>query len=461
MAQAASRIGRPKRAVLAVSGGPDSLALLLAAIDARKTPVLSDIHFDVVTVDHGLRQRSAIEADFVASIARSLALPHKTMRWAKPTHSGNLPAAARRARYGLLLDAARQSGATVILTAHHQDDQLETHLLARARGAGETGLAGMRRVRDIAPGVALMRPFLDVPGGRLKATVAAAGMRAVDDPTNADMAYHRVRLRQQLAAGDIDRRRLEMEIASHAARRDAGEAELAATIGTMAAKGEFAASGGGTLVFDRAALAAIERSTAFLLMQRAIAAVAGGNYAPGGRSVMRLVDALRGPDDRIAVSLGGALVDARSSVTVVREFGRTGIAGLAPADLVSHVVFDGRFDIRLSRDHCNRGAGIVAFGSLGRGNRIEQSLPVLTVGTTLVAVPEALARKAGAGVDRLEIASLVAWRLMRDLPLSRCDAAVGMVTAVTKGRESPSILPQKRPMMLARRGSPPIFDEIV
>ncbi|HDZ75211.1 MAG TPA: tRNA lysidine(34) synthetase TilS [Aurantimonas coralicida] len=451
MAQAASRIGRPKRAVLAVSGGPDSLALLLAASDARKTPVLSDIQFDVVTVDHGLRQRSAIEADFVASIARSLALPHKTMRWAKPAHSGNLPAAARRARYGLLLDAARQSGATVILTAHHQDDQLETHLLARARGAGETGLAGMRWVRDIAPGVALVRPFLDVPGGRLKATVAAAGMRAVDDPTNADVTYHRVRLRQQLAAGDIDRRRLEMEIASHAARRDAGEAKLAATIGTMAAKGEFAASGG-TLVFDRAALAAIERSTAFLLMQRAIAAVAGGDYAPGGRSVMRLVDALRGPDDRIAVSLGGALVDARSSVTVVREFGRTGIAGLAPADLVSHVVFDGRFDIRLSRDHCNRGAGIVAFGSLGRGNRIEQSLPVLTVGTTLVAVPEALARKAGAGVDRLEIASLVAWRLMRDLPLSRCDAAVGMVTAVTKGPGRPKHFAAKTPDDVGKEG---------
>jgi len=438
--------------VLAVSGGPDSLALLLAAYEARKTPVLSDIHFDVVTVDHGLRPQSAIEADFVAGIARTLDLPHETMRWAEPTHTGNIPAAARRARYRLLLDAARQSGATVILTAHHQDDQLETHLLARARGAGDTGLAGMRRVRDIAPGIALVRPFLDVPGGRLKATVAAAGIRAVDDPTNADATYHRVRLRQQLATGDIDRRRLEMEIASHTARRHAGEADLAKTIGAMAAKGELAANADGTLVFDRAALAAIERSTAFLLMQRAIAAVAGGDYAPGGRSVMRLVDALRGPDDRIAVSLGGALVDAASRVAVLREYGRSGIAGITPVDFASRVVFDGRFDIRLGRDHCDRGARIVAFGSLGRGNRIEQSLPVLTVGTTLVAVPETLARKAGASVDRLEIASLIAWRLMRDLPVSRCDAAAGIVGAVTKGPDRPKHFAAKAPDDVGKEG---------
>ncbi len=438
--------------MLAVSGGPDSLALLLAASEARKSPFLSDIQFDVVTVDHGLRPQSAMEADFVAGIALKMKFPHKTMCWAEPAHSGNLPAAARRARYGLLLDAARQSGATVILTAHHQDDQLETHLLARARGAGDTGLAGMRRVRDIAPGIALVRPFLGVPGGRLKATVADRDLRAVDDPTNTDVTYHRVRLRQQLATGNIDRRRLEMEIASHAARRDAGEANLTATISAMAAKGELAANADGTLVSDRATLAAIERSTAFLLMQRAIAAVAGGDYAPGGRSVMRLVDALRGPDDRISVSLGGALVNARSRVAVAREFGRAGIAGIEPADLASRVVFDGRFDIRLERDHCHREARIVAFGSLGRGNRIEQTLPVLTVGSVLVAVPEVLARKAGAGVGRLEIASLIAWRLMRDLPLSRCDAAAGMASAVTKGAETHMHFAAKAPDDVGKEG---------
>lgn len=438
--------------MLAVSGGPDSLALLLAANEARKTSFLSDIRFFVVTVDHGLRLQSDVEADFVAGIARTFALPHKTMRWAEPAPTGNIPAAARRARYGLLLDAARQFGATVIVTAHHQDDQLETHLLALARGAGDTGLAGMRRVREIAPGMALVRPFLDVPGGRLKATVAAEAIRAVDDPTNADATYHRVRLRRQLAAGGIDRCRLPVEIASHAARRDAGEARLAAVITGMAATGEFTATADGRLVFDRAALAAMERSTAFLLMQRAIAAAAGGDYAPGGRSIMRLVDALRGPDDRIAVSLGGALVDAQSRVAVTREFGRSGIAGIEPADLASRMVFDGRFDIRPGRDHFDRGARIVAFGSLGRGNRIERSLPVLTVGTTLVAVPAMLARKAGAGVGRLEIASLVAWRLMRDLPLSRCEAATGMGGAVTKWPETLMHFAAKAPDDVGKEG---------
>ncbi|WP_206452762.1 tRNA lysidine(34) synthetase TilS [Aurantimonas marina] len=406
-----------------MSGGPDSLTLLLAANEARKTAFLSDIQFDVVTVDHGLRPQSAVEASFVADMARKLALPHRAMRWVEPAQTGNIPAAARHARYGLLLDAARQLGATVILTAHHQDDQLETHLLAQARGAGDTGLAGMRRIRDIAPGVALVRPFLDVPGGRLKATVAAQGLPAVDDPSNADATSHRIRLRLHLAAEGARRPRLQADIAFHAARRDAEEARLAVVIAGMAATGEFTADTDGTLAFDRAALAAIEGPTAFLLMQRAIAAVAGGDYAPGGRSVTRLVEALLGGRGRIAASLGGALIDAQSRVTFAREFGRSGIAGIAPANLASQVVFDGRFDVRPARDHLDRDAQIVAFGSLGRGNPIERTLPVLTVGTTLIAVPAALTRKAGAGVARLETAPLITWRLMRNLPDSRCEAA--------------------------------------
>lgn len=435
--------------MLAVSGGPDSLALLLAASEARKTAFLSDVQFDIVTVDHRLRPQSASEADFVAGIARKLALPHRTMRWAEPTRTGNLPAAARRARYGLLLDAARLLGATVILTAHHQDDQWETHLLARERGAGDTGLAGMRRIRDIAPGIALVRPFLDVPGGRLKATVAAERIGAVDDPTNADPRYHRVRLRQQLAAGDFDRRGLQRAIARHAARRDAGEVKLADTISTMAARGELVAGPDGTLTFDRGALAAIERPTAFLLTRRAIAAVAGGDYAPGARSVTRLVEALLEKRGRIAMSLGGALVDAQSRVRFAREFGRSGIA---PANLASHVVFDGRFDVRPARDQLDQGARIVAFGSLGRGNPIERTLPVLTVGAALSAVPAALARKAGAGVGRLEAVPLTTWRLMRDLPLSRGEAATGVVAAVTKGPETLMHFAAKAPEDVGKDG---------
>ncbi len=130
--------------VLAVSGGPDSTALLLLAARWRKArrrgPKLL-----AVTVDHGLRAGSAAEAKQVARLARSLGVPHRILRWtgAKPT--SGLQEKARLARYRLLSEAAAKIGASHILTAHTLDDQAETVLMRLLRGSGPTGLSGMAR----------------------------------------------------------------------------------------------------------------------------------------------------------------------------------------------------------------------------------------------------------------------------------------------------------------------------
>ena len=192
--------------VLAVSGGPDSTALLILAARwraARKRgPKLL-----AVTVDHGLRPEAAKEARAVARLARQYAIPHRTLRWTGQKPHAGLQEAARLARYRLLVAYTQKVGAAVILTAHTRDDQAETVLMRLLRGSGLTGLAGMgrdvepvrqkaeERVRRGASPVRLIRPFLDVPKARLVATLDHAGITYASDPSNADPRFTRVRLR--------------------------------------------------------------------------------------------------------------------------------------------------------------------------------------------------------------------------------------------------------------------------
>ncbi|ACE99855.1 tRNA(Ile)-lysidine synthetase [Rhodopseudomonas palustris TIE-1] len=207
--------------VLAVSGGPDSLALMWLAARWRKSlkqgPALA-----VVTVDHGLRPEAAAEARAVKRLAASLDLPHRTLRWSGDKPSTGIQAAARGARYRLLANAAKTLGASHVMTAHTRDDQAETVLMRLSRGSGIAGLAAMAREIE-RDGVVLARPLLDVPKARLIATLAKARIAFATDPSNADPRFTRPRLRElmpQLAAEGCDARSL-VRLAVRAARADA------------------------------------------------------------------------------------------------------------------------------------------------------------------------------------------------------------------------------------------------
>lgn len=207
--------------VLAVSGGPDSLALMWLAARWRKAlkrgPALT-----VVTVDHGLRPEAAAEARAVKRLAASLDLPHRTLRWSGDKPSTGIQAAARGARYRLLAKAAKTLGASHVMTAHTRDDQAETVLMRLSRGSGIAGLAAMAREIE-RDGVVLARPLLDVPKARLIATLAKARIDFATDPSNADPRFTRPRLRElmpQLAAEGCDARSL-VRLAVRAARADA------------------------------------------------------------------------------------------------------------------------------------------------------------------------------------------------------------------------------------------------
>jgi len=207
--------------VLAVSGGPDSLALMWLAVRWRRALARGPRLF-AVTVDHGLRAESAAEARDVKLLARSLELPHRTMRWTGAKPKTGLPAAARAARYHLLAQAARANGATHVFTAHTRDDQAETLLMRMLRGSGIAGLAAMARQSE-RDGVLLARPLLHVAKSQLVATLKKAKVGFADDPTNRDLNFTRPRIRAvmpALAAEGGDARNL-ARLASRLARANA------------------------------------------------------------------------------------------------------------------------------------------------------------------------------------------------------------------------------------------------
>ncbi|MEZ5751456.1 MAG: tRNA lysidine(34) synthetase TilS [Paracoccaceae bacterium] len=178
---------------IAVSGGGDSVAALVLAVD-----VLGASCVAAVTVDHGLRPGSRDEAEGVAALCGDLGVSHEILRWDGPT-GGNLQDAARRARLRLIGDWASRHGVRRIVLGHTLDDQAETVLMRLARGSGVDGLSAMRP-RRMQGGALWLRPLLGVTRAALRDVLRARGVGWVEDPSNADPRFLRVRAREALQA---------------------------------------------------------------------------------------------------------------------------------------------------------------------------------------------------------------------------------------------------------------------
>ena len=188
-----------KRLGVAVSGGPDSLALLLLANAASPGLIAA------ATIDHGLRQANADEAKMVEGVCRGLNVPHSVIK--VELGAGNLQSAARAARYEALGRWHDEVNVEAVLTAHHADDQAETFLMRLNRGSGLGGLAGIRRFERIPGwGGHLHRPLLDWRKSELEKIVRDAGIEPARDPSNEDDRFDRSRMRKRLAEADwLDR----------------------------------------------------------------------------------------------------------------------------------------------------------------------------------------------------------------------------------------------------------------
>lgn len=184
---------KPRLAV-AVSGGADSMALVLLAdrwARARDGEVLA------LTVDHGLRKTAATEARQVGKWLYARQVSHQVLRWQGRKPKTGIQAAARDARYGLLMERCGKEGILHLLLAHHREDQAETFLFRLARGSGIEGLASMPRESE-RPDLRLLRPLLTVPRARLLEGLEASGQVWIEDPSNKDRSFARVRIRQML-----------------------------------------------------------------------------------------------------------------------------------------------------------------------------------------------------------------------------------------------------------------------
>jgi tRNA(Ile)-lysidine synthase len=307
--------------VLAVSGGPDSTALLVLAARWAKRHKRGP-KLIAVTIDHGLRPEAACEAAAVKRLARRLGVVHCTLRWRGNKPKTGLQEAARLARYRLLAQAAVRAGYEHVLTAHTLDDQAETVLFRLARGSGVFGLAGMAPAAPLPVGGAraifLVRPLLHLPKARLVATLDAARIGYSDDLSNRDPRFTRARLRglmPALAREGLDARGL----ARLALRMRRAESTIAVAVD--AARGALAPEPWpprGPVVFETSRYAALPAEVGLRLLGEAIAH--SGDEGPVELAKLEaLYEALRQARSRLRRTLAGALITlAGDRLTVER-----------------------------------------------------------------------------------------------------------------------------------------------
>ncbi len=291
--------------IAAVSGGGDSLALLLLLkefLDLQAgAPALT-----AVTVDHALRAEAAEEARFVAALCVSHGIAHRTMVWRGEKPVTGISAAARSARLSLLAQAAREAGAGLVFTGHTRDDQAETVSMRAGRGTGRgTGLGGA----GIAPAslyegaIWFVRPLLSHGRADLRSYLASRDVRWIDDPTNDDTAYERVRVRRSLTAEMAARRIAEAETA--AAARIALGARAARLI-----DGHARCVAPGLYRVDPAFVENADAEAALYAL-RVLTAMAGGSlHLPSEDPSARVLAGLRAG---VCATLSRAVIDRRSS----------------------------------------------------------------------------------------------------------------------------------------------------
>lgn len=326
---------------VAVSGGPDSLALALFLQDwlrARGGRLVG------LTVDHRLRPGSTAEARQVGAWLQARAIDHKLLVWRGERPLANRQAAAREARYGLLADWCEKQGVLHLATAHHADDQAETLLLRLARGSGLDGLSAIAPLREL-PALRLLRPLLAFPKARLLALLRDLRQDWIEDPTNREPAYARNRLRRAwpaFAAEGLTAPRL-AATAGHLARARAALDDHLATLLARSVSIEPA----GFAWLEPRILAKASPETACRALAALLVTIGGGRYTPRWDRLERLHERLSAGTLGRGATLGGCRMRPfQGRLMVSRE-----TRGLPELELMpgQRLRWDGRFDLALAR----------------------------------------------------------------------------------------------------------------
>jgi tRNA(Ile)-lysidine synthase len=342
---------------LAVSGGADSLALMLLAKQwaDRLTPAP---RLQVYSLDHDLRPEAAGEVAMVLANADALGVPATGLRWEGTKPSAGLQEAARLARYGLIGEAMAKDGISILLTAHHRQDQAETVLMRMAHGSGIEGLKGMAALAEVE-GVRVFRPLLDIDPAALKSVVEQAGLTPAEDPSNSDLHYERVRWRQIMPA--LAQLGLDAAALSTFAER-MGEADQA--IGQMAEQcfAELVRLDGfGSARIELLPFNALSPAVSTRLLNRVLNIVGGRQKPRALGQVERLREAICSGTLPKSITVLGCVVRIKDdAIAIAREPGRS-----APPDAIllprSQIVWDERFLIINGSDYADLTASVADY----------------------------------------------------------------------------------------------------
>lgn len=365
---------KPKAIAVAVSGGADSMALALLTADWAKKKRIGVLP---LIVDHRLRAESTTEARHVAGLLRKAGLTPQILTWdAKVKPAANRQAAAREARYALLAQACAKAGIRHLLLAHHRDDQAETLLLRALRGSGVDGLAAMQP-RALRDSLVLLRPLLDLPKARLVATLQKRKQAWVEDPSNANASFQRVRVRAALdllSGNDLEHR---AELAQHLAQTAKNFARTRKLLDAAAydlLHQSVQLTPAGTAWLDPVMLADAEDDLALRALVKLLGAIGGVAVPPRLDGLQRLLDALRSGKD-LPLTLHRCLltrIKGENRLLVCRE-ARYLPQALPLGNMPKNgMLWDGRFRIAVSKPV--RGVHIAP---LGKDRPADMALPAL------------------------------------------------------------------------------------
>ncbi|MFT4181888.1 MAG: tRNA lysidine(34) synthetase TilS [Rhizobium sp.] len=410
-------LSKPAHVLVAISGGSDSTGLLAALAEQLNSLPQSEITLSAATIDHGLRPEAAEEARDVAALCASLGIAHLSRRWDGAKPKSGIMAAAREARYGLLADIAADISANVIVTAHTLDDQRETLAMRAARlGEGEGSFGtGIAEAVLFDRRVWIARPFLACRRADIRAYLVARAISWLDDPSNEDLRYERVRTRKHLAGEEEP-----IPVADGRVARAVLSAQAAAWLDRYVTVHASA-----LCAIARPALQAEEAVLAYALSH--LASVFGGApYGPGRQRMRRILDFIgEGKPGRRTV--GGVVFDLRKDGLYLMRESR----GIQPLVLAAGAegVWDGRFRIVNSGRSAIR---IDVAGTFGEG-QFAKGLPKGAVQRARVALPHV----AGEGEAA---ATITPYMAPFDRFLTRFDLTFANRLAACLGRQ-PYLLP--------------------
>lgn len=332
--EALARFETPPLLAVAVSGGPDSLAVALLADEWARAHGGASW---AVSVDHRLRPESAAEMHQLSFWLSARSIRHEVLVWGGEKPRAAIQEAARAARYQFLAQWCRQRGCLHLLTGHHREDQIETHLLRLAASSGAVGLAAMPAIRELG-GCRILRPLLDIPKARLAATLAARGQPFLTDPSNSNPAFARARLRAAAAVPAVNGAAASALDGIRALGRERVLCEqsrdrlLARTTAVHPA---------GFAAFDLEPLLSAPPDIAERALAALVYVLGGAAYPPRRGSVRRLLRALAGKAAGSRTLGGFRFVAWRGRVLVFRELAHA--AGSVRVMPGSTLLWDRRF----------------------------------------------------------------------------------------------------------------------